>query len=52
MTRHHSRNWEPEPWRWIGTTAVRKSLQRTERIAEQTGKYPEKPTIAQRIWRA
>lgn len=52
MTTHRSPNWEPEPLRWLGTTLVRKSLQRTERIAEKTGKYPEKPTLAQRIWRA
>lgn len=51
MLNHHSPNWEPEPLRWMGATFVRKSLQRVERQAEKTGRYPDKPTIAQRIWR-
>ena len=51
MTRHQSPDWEPEPIRWAGATFVRKSLQRIERQAEETGRYPDKPPLAQRIWR-
>lgn len=51
MARHRSPDWEPEPFRWLGTAAVRRSLQRLERHAERSGSYPEKPTLAQRIWR-
>ncbi|HET7036182.1 MAG TPA: FAD-dependent oxidoreductase [Thermomicrobiaceae bacterium] len=51
MTAHRSPDWEPEPLRWLGVNAVRKSLARVERQAEQTGRYPDKPTLAQRIWR-
>jgi glycine/D-amino acid oxidase-like deaminating enzyme len=51
MTRHQSPDWEPEPMRWMGATFVRKSLQRIEKQAEKTGHYPDKPTLAQRIWR-
>jgi glycine/D-amino acid oxidase-like deaminating enzyme len=51
MTRHQSPDWEPEPIRWAGATFVRKSLQRVERQAEKTGSYPDKPTLAQRLFR-
>jgi glycine/D-amino acid oxidase-like deaminating enzyme len=50
MTRHQSPEWEPEPLRWMGTTFVRKSLQRAEKQAEKRGRYSDKPTLAQRIW--
>ncbi|RIK42772.1 MAG: FAD-dependent oxidoreductase [Chloroflexi bacterium] len=52
MASHAPRPWEPEPLRWIGFKAVRYSLGRVERNAEKTGKYPEKPTLAQRLWRS
>lgn len=51
MANHRSPDWEPEPFRWLGTTLVRRSLQRLERDAERAGSYPEKSTLAQRIWR-
>jgi glycine/D-amino acid oxidase-like deaminating enzyme len=50
MTAHRSRPWEPEPLRWLGVTFVTESRKRLLRKVEQTGKYPEKPTLAQRIW--
>jgi glycine/D-amino acid oxidase-like deaminating enzyme len=51
MTQHQSPDWEPEPLRWLGSTFVRRSLRRVERKAEVTGHYPEKQTLAQRLWR-
>jgi len=52
MTIHRPRLWEPEPLRWLGITLVRWSLARLERTAEKKGRYPDKPTLAQRIWQA
>ncbi len=50
MTQHVAREWEPEPIRWAGVTFVRKSRQRRTAEVERTGRYPEKPTLAQRLW--
>jgi glycine/D-amino acid oxidase-like deaminating enzyme len=50
MTTHCSREWEREPMRWLGVTFVRRSRQRIQEEVERTGRYPEKPTLAQRIW--
>ncbi|MGD9712751.1 MAG: NAD(P)/FAD-dependent oxidoreductase, partial [Thermomicrobiales bacterium] len=50
MTSHKIRLWEPEPIRWLGTQAVRKSMRRTTAQVEKTGRYPEKPTLAERLW--
>ena len=50
MTRHRSRAWEPEPLRWLGVTFVTRSRQKLLREVERTGRYPEKPTLAQRLW--
>lgn len=33
-----SRNWEPEPVRWIGVRYTQAALGRTDRIAERTGR--------------
>ena len=52
MTRHRPRRWEPEPLRWIGSQLVMWSRHRNERKAEQTGKNPEGPTLAERLWRS
>lgn len=51
MAQHHSPNWEPEPLRWAGITLVRLGLERAARQAEAAGASPDKPTLAQRIWR-
>jgi glycine/D-amino acid oxidase-like deaminating enzyme len=50
MTKHRGRAWEPEPVRWMGVTTVRRGRQRTLAEVERTGSYPEKPTLAQRLW--
>jgi glycine/D-amino acid oxidase-like deaminating enzyme len=50
MTTHRSRTWEPEPLRWAGVTFVRRGRQKLLQQVERTGRYPEKPTLAQRLW--
>jgi hypothetical protein len=50
MTTHRGRAWEPEPLRWLGVAYVSGSRQRLLRTIERTGKVPEKPTLAQRLW--
>jgi glycine/D-amino acid oxidase-like deaminating enzyme len=50
MTAHRSRQWEPEPLRWLGVTFVRRGRQKLLEEVERTGRYPERPTLAQRLW--
>jgi hypothetical protein len=52
MTRHRPRKWEIEPLRWIGSQAVMWSRKRTERKVEREGRYPDGPTLAERLWRS
>lgn len=51
MTSHRSRRWEPEPLRWLGYEFVSRSRLRYLRQVEERGKYPEKPILAQRLWK-
>jgi glycine/D-amino acid oxidase-like deaminating enzyme len=51
MATHRSRDWEPEPLRWLGSKVVMGGYQRMEEQAEKMGTYPEKPTLAQRLFR-
>ncbi|HUG46987.1 MAG TPA: FAD-dependent oxidoreductase [Candidatus Limnocylindria bacterium] len=37
---HRSRNWEPEPLRWLGVRYTQAALGRVDRIAERTGRPP------------
>ncbi len=50
MTSHCPRAWEREPLRWLGVQAVMQSQRKTNRNVERTGKYPARPTIADRLW--
>lgn len=50
MTRQEPKDWEPEPFRWLGVTFVRKSRVRTLRQLERKGAYPTRKTLAQRIY--
>jgi glycine/D-amino acid oxidase-like deaminating enzyme len=50
MTRHPKRDWEPEPLRWLGYTLVRRGRKKDLEEVERTGQYPEKKTLAQRLW--
>ncbi len=50
MTYHEPLDWEPEPVRWLGYKIVRRGRYKANEDVEQTGQYPEKPGIAQRLW--
>ena len=50
MTTHQTKPWEPEPLRWLGVKFVTLSRKRMMDKVERTGRYPEKPTLAQRLW--
>lgn len=50
MTMNKSPKWEPEPLRWAGVTFVRHGRMRMLKNVEREGKYPEKPTLAQRLY--
>jgi glycine/D-amino acid oxidase-like deaminating enzyme len=50
MTRHKGAKWEPEPLRWAGVTFVRHSRMRMLRQVEREGRYPEKLSLAQRLY--
>ena len=49
MTGHRSRPWEPEPLRWMGVTFVTNARKRMIRQVEREGRYPERPSLDQRI---
>jgi glycine/D-amino acid oxidase-like deaminating enzyme len=50
MTRHQPVDWEPEPFRWMGYKVVRRARYRADEEVERTGRYPEKPSLGQRLW--
>lgn len=50
MTSHASKSWEPEPFRWLGVKFVNTSRIKLLKKVEREGRYPEKPTLAQRLW--
>ncbi len=37
---HRSRDWEPEPLRWLGVRYTQAALSRADRLAEKTGRPP------------
>ena len=51
MASHRSRRWEPEPLRWLGYQFVSRGRLRYLRNIERRGAYPERPTLAQRLWK-
>ena len=44
---HRSRNWEPEPFRWLGVRYTQAALGRLDRIAEATGRPPSGRSLAE-----
>jgi glycine/D-amino acid oxidase-like deaminating enzyme len=44
---HRSRNWEPEPLRWLGVRFVQAALERVDRRAERTGRPPSGRSIGE-----
>jgi glycine/D-amino acid oxidase-like deaminating enzyme len=50
MASHQPVLWEPEPLRSIGVNLVRRSRYREIEEVERTGQYPERPSLATRIF--
>ena len=50
MTRHQPLDWEPEPLRWLGYSIVRQGRYRADEQVERSGRYADRPGIAQRLW--
>jgi glycine/D-amino acid oxidase-like deaminating enzyme len=48
---HISRNWEPEPLRWLGVRYVQRSYQAIDAKAERSGVPPSGKTLAERLTR-
>ena len=49
MTRHRSRNWEPEPLRWIATRFAQRGAMQIDAKAIATGAAPTGKTITERL---
>jgi glycine/D-amino acid oxidase-like deaminating enzyme len=46
---HHSRNWEPEPFRYLGVRYVQTAYQKIDDKAERTGVAPDGKALAERL---
>jgi hypothetical protein len=46
---HRSRNWEPEPLRWIGVRYAQGAVVRLDDKAERTGRPPTGRSLAERL---
>jgi len=51
MVNHASRNWEPEPLRWLGVRYLQSGLMRVDRRAERSGKAPTGRSLPERLGR-
>ncbi len=51
FTNHRSRDWEPEPLRWLGARFVQLSMMRLDRLAERRGRAPTGRSLAERLAR-
>lgn len=49
MVQHEPRNWEPEPFRWLGVRYIQKAAARMEDKAVRTGRPPSGRSIAERL---
>jgi glycine/D-amino acid oxidase-like deaminating enzyme len=48
---HRSRDWEPEPLRWLGARFVQLSMMRLDRLADRDGRAPTGRSLAERLAR-
>ena len=46
---HKTRQWEPEPFRWIGVRFMQREFMRIDRTAEETGIAPTGKSLAERL---
>jgi glycine/D-amino acid oxidase-like deaminating enzyme len=51
LVNHQSRNWEPEPFRWIGIRYAQGAMARLDATSEKTGKPPTGRSLAEWIAR-
>ena len=49
MVQHEPKNWEPEPFRYLGVRYIQKAAARMEERAVRTGKAPSGRSIAERL---
>lgn len=49
IVNHTSRNWEIEPFRWLGARYVQTGLEKVDKKAETSGKTPNGKTLAERL---
>jgi glycine/D-amino acid oxidase-like deaminating enzyme len=49
IVNHHSRNWEIEPFRWIGIRYAQLAVGRVDERAQRTGQAPNGRSLAERI---
>lgn len=49
VVNHRSRNWELEPFRWIGIRYVQRALERLDDSAARSGRPPSGRSLAERI---
>ena len=48
---HHSPNWEPEPFRYLGVSYIQWAYRHIDQKAERTGAAPSGKTLAERLTR-
>ena len=48
---HHSPNWEPEPFRYLGVSYIQRAYWHIDQKAERTGVAPSGKTLAERLTR-
>jgi hypothetical protein len=51
MVRHQPREWEREPFRWLGIRYIQNAYGKLDRQSEQTGRPPTGKSIAERLSR-
>jgi len=49
MTRHHGRNWEVEPFRFLAARFVEAGAKRVDARAERTGRAPTGRSLTERL---
>lgn len=51
MVQHHSRKWEPEPFRWLGARFVQTGMGRVDKRSDKKRKAPTGKSLSERISR-
>ena len=51
MVGHRSRDWEPEPLRWLAMRFIQEGYRRLDELGERTGRAPSGRSLAERLGR-